>query len=485
MRVAAAAFSIALTVALGACEVGPHYRVPEPALPKAFAGAEGAQDTGNDAVLSSWWQQFGDRNMESLVTDALKSNLDLQSAASRIRQAREQEIIAGAAEWPSVNATGLGANVHSNSNPLGALGGNQGGAGGGGSSADNTATDLKLYSVGFDATWELDVFGGVRRGIEAARASADAAVWGMRDAEVSLSAEVALDYMNLCATRMRIALVNDLVQRERQTLEIVQARRGAGFVSELDVNQQRAQLAATSAQLPALDAEARAMTHALAVLLARNPEDIPPELSGANQLPSVPTQLPAGLPSDLLRRRPDVRQAERRLAAATAEIGVAVAQLYPHFDIIAAASFANGSLSNLVSSQHFSRIGAGLIRWPVFQAGKVRANVKVAEEQRNQAYLAYQKAVLGALRDTEDALTRFAAEQQRLKSLEESEQAASSSLDIAQAQYRSGLVPFINVLSANAALLDARGQLVESRMALAQDGVSLYKALGGGWPAQQ
>jgi len=468
VRVNATAFQVAVLVVLAGCEVGPHYRAPEPGMPKDFVAANNGGEI-NEAALSSWWQQFDDANMQSLVADALKSNLDLQSAASRIRQAREQEVIAGAPEWPSVNATGLGADVHSNSNPL----------------APGSPANLKLYSVGFDATWELDVFGGVRRGVEAARASSDAAVWGMRDAEVSLSAEVALDYMNLCATRMRIAIVNDLAERERQTLEIVEARRGAGFVSELDVNQQRAQLAATTAQLPTLDAEARAMTHAIAVLLARNPEDIPAELPGASQLPAVPTLLPTGLPSDLLRRRPDVRQAERRLAAATAEIGVAVAQLYPHFDIIAAASFANDSLGNLVSSQHFSRIGAGLIRWPVFQAGKVRANVKVAEEQRNQAYLAYQKAVLGALRDTEDALTRFSAEQRRLKSPEESEQAANSSLDIAQAQYRNGLVPFINVLSANAALLDVRGQLVESRMALAQDVVSLYKALGGGWQLPQ
>ncbi len=224
------------------------------------------------------------------------------------------------------------------------------------------------------------------------------------------------------------------------------------------------------------------MMRSLTVLLARVPEDIPQELARtAEQFPSIPTSLPEGMPSDLLRRRPDVRTAERRLEGATAEVGVAVASLYPKFDIIAAASYASDSLSGLVSSRNFTRAGIGLIRWPVFQAGRGRANVRAKEEQRQQAYLAYQKSVLTALQDSEDALARFGAEQQRLGSLQDAERAAQSSLTIARAQYQNGVVPFLDVLNAESTLLDAQNQLVQSRLALGQAGVSLYKALGGDW----
>ncbi len=490
---------VAVMAWLAGCAVGPSYRTPSIEVPTSFAEAGGDRAAsaalrspggdGNDGALTQWWQQFEDPELQSLVSRALESNLDLQSAASRIRQARDQEVIAGAAGLPQVSATGAAVNLHANSNPLGALGGSgmqSGGAQGAGLPAGTGATDLKLYSAGFDATWELDVFGTTRRGVEAARASEEASVWQLRDAQVSLSAEVAVDYLTLCAARERLAIVRDTIEREKQTLQLTDARRKAGFVSGLDVNQQRAQLAATSAELPSLEAEERATVRSLTVLLARNPEEVPDDLlHTAMQLPKTPQALPVALPSELLRRRPDVRAAERRLASSTAEVGVAVANLYPHFDLIAATTFASDSLNALVQSRNFNRIGIGLIRWPVFQAGKGRANVRAREEERQQSYLAYRKAVLTALQDAEGALSRFLAEQQRLSSLLEAEQAADSSLSIAQAQYRNGVVPFIDVLTANSTLLQAQGQIVQSRMALAQAAVSVYKALGGGWQAPQ
>jgi NodT family efflux transporter outer membrane factor (OMF) lipoprotein len=460
------------------------------AVRSAREAAPLSQPLPSQADLSQWWQQFRDPKLDELITRALKSNLDLQSAASRIRQAREQEIIAGASRLPSVSATGLAARLHTNSNPLAALSGGQSGSQSGGSqsgsgassaSSGSTAATLDLYSVGFDATWEADIFGGVRRGIEAARANTEAATWQMRDAQVSLSAEVANEYLALRTTQSRLSIVEQAARHQQELLELAGARARTGFVTELDVNQQRAQLAATTAEIPTLQAQERAQVHALGVLLGQEPDALVGELASESAVPAVPTQLPVGLPSELLRRRPDVRRAERELAAATAEVGVAVANLYPKFNLLGAVSLAAPTPGKVFEASSFGNLAAGMISWPVFQGGRVRANVHASEEQRNQAYLAYRKAVLSALEDAEDSLARYTAEQRRLVSLRDSLAAAASSRHIAEEQYRAGTVTFINVLTATTSELTAQDQLAQSTQALAQDLVSLYKALGGGW----
>ncbi|MDB6089569.1 MAG: Fis family transcriptional regulator [Gammaproteobacteria bacterium] len=476
---------LAATLTLSACAVGPHYKQPAIPTPRAYHSLPPTQDEAPlsrpqpaEADLSQWWTQFHDARLEGLIERALQANLDLQAAASRIRQAREQELIAGAGELPSVSASGFGARIHSNSSPLAAL---ASGSQSGSSSSGSSASTLKLYSVGFDATWEADVFGATRRGIEAARANTEAAVWQLRDGQVSLSAEVANTYMTLRTTQSRIAILRESTQHQRELLDLAAARAHAGFVTELDVNQQRSQLSAASAQLPLLEAQERASVHALGVLLGLEPDAVADELAAVACVPSVPTTLPVGLPSDLLRRRPDVRRAERQLASATAEVGIAVANLYPKFNLLAAVSLASSSAGNLFQSRSLSNVEGGIISWPVFQGGKLRANVRATREQQTQAYLAYRKSVLAALQDAEDALTRYAAEQRRLISLQDSQAAASSSLHIAAEQYRAGLVTFINVLTASATLLNARDQVAQSQQTLAQNLVSLYKALGGGW----
>jgi multidrug efflux system outer membrane protein len=477
-RLAALAF-----LPLAACTVGPNYSPPHLPTPASFQelpepGATSfSRPVSEDADLPQWWRQFHDPELERLVIRALAQNLDLMSAASRIRQAREQEIVQGAAGLPTVNATGAAVRLHSNANPLAILGG------GSAATQAGSGSDLTLYSAGFDASWEIDVFGGVRRGVEAARASSEAAVWQLHDGEVSLSAEVANDYVTLRVAEARIAILQGALERERETLGIIQARATVGFVTELDVNQQIAQVESTAAQLPPLEAQTRAMIHALGVLLGEQPEAMTAELQSTGVIPIVPATLPVGLPSDLLRRRPDVREAERRLAAATAQVGVAVAQLYPKFNLLALASFASNSLGGPFSSDSFSAGGAGLVSWPIFTAGKSRANVRISEEQQNQAYLAYQQSVLKALQDVEDSLSRYTTEQQRLVSLENAITAASSSFAIAQDQYRTGLATYLSVLTAETALLNAQDQAAQSRAALSADLVSLYKALGGGWAA--
>ena len=316
---------------------------------------------------------------------------------------------------------------------------------------------------------------------EAAKANTEAALWQLRDAQVSLSAEVASGYLALRTAQTRSAIIQQSVHHQTELLDLATARARAGLVTELDVNQQRTQLAATAAQLPGLEAEQRARVHALGVLLGLEPETLRMELSTAAAPPLVPAALPIGLPSELLRRRPDVRHAERQLAAATADVGVAVASLYPKFNLIGAVTQASSSAGNLLSGRSFTDVGLGMISWPLFQGGRLRANVRVSEEQQNQAYLVYRKSVLSALQDGEDALARYTSEQRRLVSLRESQRAAASSAHIAEQQYRAGLVTFINVLTATTTWLSAEDQVQQSDEALAQDLVSLYKALGGGW----
>jgi outer membrane protein, multidrug efflux system len=471
-----------IAVVLSACNVGPDYKKPEMPLPSTFAEARSNLPAAAQSDLSKWWTVFHDSELDSLIARSLAANLDLQTAASRVRQAREQEIIAGAAEWPSLSARGFGANVHSNSNPLlsqfagGAPGGNAGSA-----EAATAPTNIKLYSAGFDASWEIDLFGGTRRAVEAAEANTEAALWELHDGEVTLSAEVANDYLNLRASQARIALLNWELKDERQLFDLVRARAQTGFVTELDVNQQRTLLENVQAQIPELDSEARAMTHALAVLLAEPPEAMSGELGAAQPIPAAPPGLPVTLPSDLLRRRPDIREAERKLAAATAQEGVAIADLYPKIDLIGAANFTGGSLSGLFSTRNFGTVGIGSIDWPIFEAGKIHANIRASEEGELQAYFAWRKAVLGALQDVEDSLARYADEKQHERALADAENAASSSEAIARQQYANGLVTFVNVLTAETTLLSARDQLIQSRQALAQDLAALYKALGGGW----
>lgn len=469
-------FLILLALLLAACEVGPDYKKPEVSTPASFSElpAASTQAPADDATLAKWWMHIDDPELQSLITRALGSNLNLKTAVSRIRESREQIIVAGAKEWPQLSATGTGTNIHSNSSPIAS-------AIAGGSMAPTGPSNIKIYSAGFDATWEIDVFGGVRRGIEQAAANTEGAVWNMRDAEVSLSAEVANDYFTLRTAQVRIAILQEEISRQRETYGLIAARRRAGFVTQLDVNQQQTLVSNTAAQLPTVQAEAHTMEHAIAVLIGAEPEAIAQELETNRRFPEVRADLAVGLPSDLLRRRPDIRAAERKLAAATAGIGVAVSDLYPKFNLIGSAAFVGNHLDTLISGKNFSTIAFGSISWPIFQGGQVRANIRVNKEQTEQAYLAYQQTVLSALQETEDALTRYAHELQRQAALQATLHSAQSSEVIARAQYGIGLVTYINVLGAQFTVLNAEDQLAQSRQAAVQDLVSLYKALGGGW----
>lgn len=469
----------ALAAALAACTVGPDYRQPEIATPAAFAEAAGADRTAispADADLSAWWTQFNDPRLTSLVARALAGSPTLEQARSRVREARLKEIERGAAEYPRLSASGNAAAIRSNRPSPSRT------AGGPPPTGLTIPSSLNFYSAGFDASWEVDVFGGTRRAVEGAKADTAASLWARRDGEVSLAAEVANDYLTLRALQARHAIGQAELERQRDLFTLVQARRRAGFVTGLDVNQQATEVATAASQLPQLDAEAKAQIHALGVLIGETPEALTAELAPTGAaIPPPPPTLPVGLPSELLRRRPDIREAERRLAASNAQIGVATAALYPKLNLYLLPSFASMSLGDLFSSQSLTAVGLGTLSQPIFDAGRSRAAVGAAREENRQALLAYQIAVLAALRDVEDALIRYRSAESRRESLSAAVDAAQGSLTIAEDQYRTGFVTFINVLQAQNALLNARDQLTQSRAQVASDLVAIYKALGGGW----
>jgi NodT family efflux transporter outer membrane factor (OMF) lipoprotein len=478
-------------LALAGCTVGPNYRRPDLPTPPSYQEAQSTprtQLTTAEADLSAWWRQFNDPLLDSLIARALAGSPDVQTALSRVREARQMEVETAAAEYPSISAAANAATFNSNRNSAasstsqGATTGSTGSAGPpSAASGFQLPGHLNLYSVGFDATWEVDLFGGTRRAIEQSRANIQAYEWALRDVEVTLCAEVANDYLTMREAQARTAVGEAELARQKSLFTLIQARRQAGFVTNLDVNQQSTAVANAAAQLPQLAAQARTQIHALGILLGEPPEALTQELSPQAAIPGPPPALPLGLPSDLLRRRPDVGQAERRLAAATAGIGVQTAKLYPQLNLLGLGSFASTQVGDLFAAQNLSSAALGMLTQPIFDAGKRRAAVRAAREEREQAFLAYKTTVLGALRDVEDALSRYEAEEARRANLIRTVEASRNSLQIAQDQYSTGFTPFLNVLQSETALLNAQDQLTQSDANVASDLVAVYKALGGGW----
>jgi NodT family efflux transporter outer membrane factor (OMF) lipoprotein len=474
---------VSLAAFLAGCTVGPDYQPPDATLPARFSGAEPAAAA---AAIAQWWRAFDDRQLDRLIEQAMRDNPDVLTAASRVHEARLQEIVAGAPLWPSLQASDQAARTHLSGNAisLGNLGTLTGGAvsSGAGNSLSSLGlpgTDFNTYQLGFDASWELDLFGKTRRGMEAARDSTGAATWNRRDTQVSLTAEVANTWFALRAAQSRLQVAEAELARQQSLLAVVQTRQRTGLATGLDVAQQDTQLTAAAAAVPPLEAEIETRRHALAVLAGEPPETL--DLPVVTAATATPPTVPPGLPSDLLRRRPDIRSAERQLAAAAANIGVAVADYYPQITLTASPSLISTALSNLLTwgSRNLS-LTAGLA-WPLFNAGTTTAKVGIANEHQQQALLAYRKTVLTALRDVEDALSQYQSDTDRQAALHRSLSAAGAAADIAGGQYRAGLIPFSTVLTTEAALTSAQDQSVQADASLNQDLVALYKALGGGW----
>ncbi|HET8612539.1 MAG TPA: efflux transporter outer membrane subunit [Sphingomonas sp.] len=487
-RFLAAAAPLAPLALLAGCTVGPDYHAPKPALPSAFAEPQGTGAQA-DVDLAHWWRAFGDPELDRLIEAGLAHAPDLQTAASRVRAARLGVIQARAAGLPQINAD-AGANTIRFSKNAGfsqlakAFGGGSNGGSGGGAPGQGVALpgdSITTYSAGFDASWELDLFGGVRRQVQSARAAAEAAEWDARDARVRLAAEIADDYLVLRGAQRQAAIAGEEADRQARSLSILAHTAEVGLVPQGNAIRQRTQLAAARARIAPLEAQAHVQMHALAVLVGEPPEALIGELSAARPLPSAPPAVPPGLPIDLIRRRPDVRAAERRLAAATADIGVAVADLYPKITLTGMAEFVSTALGNLFTGNSLQLSAAGNAIFPVLDFGRRHAAVGIRKEQREQAYLAWRTAVLGALRDVEDALARIDAERRSNAELRSGVADARRSLAAVEAQHKVGLADYTPVLDSQQQLLSAEDNLAQSDVRLRQDIASLYKALGGGW----
>ena len=459
-----------IVLPISGCMVGPDYHAPRPGAPSGWAGVIQAPEgqpsvpTAQPAELTQWWKQFDDPVLTQLVEDALKTNLDLQLAVAILRQARAARGIAVAALWPAL--TGSAQYQRETTATL---------------SPAAASPSQNLYQAGFDAAWELDVFGGQRRNVESADANIQASTAGVSLAQVTLAAEVALNYVQLRGYQQQIAVAKTNLKSMQDTALITRQKAKAGFNCDLDIANADANIATTEATIPVFETSAKQSIYALSVLLARPPADLLEQLTPAGNIPGVPPQIPAGLPSELLRRRPDIRQAEAQLHAATAQIGVATADLFPKFSLTGTMSWQTNLLNNVWANATRAYSAGPSVTWAIFQGGAIVSNIRVQEALTDQALITYRKTVLGAFQDVENALIAFTKEQEHYKSLKDSVAANSIAVDLSLKLYREGLLEFLNVLVAQRSLFAAENALVQSNCNITTDLIALYKALGGGW----
>jgi NodT family efflux transporter outer membrane factor (OMF) lipoprotein len=341
--------------------------------------------------------------------------------------------------------------------------------------------ESELYSIAFDAGWELDLFGGVRRSIEATEADLQASREDLRNVLVSLAAEVALNYVEFRVYQAQVATTEKNLQLQQETYELTRWRYEAGLDDELAIQQARYNLESTRSGIPALRSSVEESKNRIAVLLGKPPGMLHKELESQAPIPVVPPEIAVGIPADMLRRRPDVRKAERELAAQTARIGAATADLYPKFRLAGSIGLKSGGSSSLFkSASQFWSIGPG-ISWNIFDAGSIRCNIEVQSALQEQYLNAYEAAVLNALEEAENALVAYAEEQNRRNSLNEAVQAAQRAAELSRTKYQAGMIDFATLLEVERSLLSYQNQLVQSDGSVASNLVRLYKVLGGGW----
>ena len=454
------------------CAVGPNYQQPKTAAPAQWSAPMGGGETNIEPAIASWWNSFNDPQLDSLVERAVNSNHDLRIAGARVREARALYRIASSQLWPTVDAGGSYARQNQSKNQpvLGSL-----------PMPSGIPFENNVYQAGFDASWEIDVFGGNRRAVEAGKAEVAAAEFGRRNVLVTLLGEVARNYVELRGCQRRLEIATNNLKTQEEALALTQDRFKNGLTSDLDVQQAATLLANTRAVIPTLESGIQGYIHRLGVLLGQPPEALLAELSAPAAIPSSPPEVPVGLPSELLRRRPDVQQAERQLAASTARIGVATADLFPKFSLTGVAGFESTSASDwFAGGSKFWSLGP-TVQWRIFDAGRIRANIRVQNARQEQALAAYEETVLMSFEDVENSLVAYAKEQIRRRSLEDAVNSSQDSLHLANQLYSNGLASFINVLDAERSLYQAEDALAVSDKAVTQNLISLYKALGGGW----
>jgi NodT family efflux transporter outer membrane factor (OMF) lipoprotein len=453
-----------ILVALTGCMVGPNYREPRADMPNGFVNANSA-GFSNAEVETTWWRGFNDEKLNRLVVLAIAGNHDLRIATARLREARALRSEVELDRYPTVTSEGSYTR-----NRLSEV-----------LAPDIRDRDRNFYSVGFDAAWELDFFGRVQRSIEAATATVEAQAAARRDVTVSLLSEIARNYLELRGAQNQLAVAHRNAENQRETLILTVRLLEAGRGTELDTSRAQAQLNATLATIPPLETTIKRAIYRLGVLVGSQPPALEPELSEAAPVPRIPEIVTLGQPEDLLRRRPDIRVAERNLAATTAAIGIVVADLFPRVTFIGSVAFEAGSLSNFGSRGSDSFSFGPRISWAAFDLGRVRARIRQADARAEAALAQYEQRVLIALEETEDALVDFGRQQAQRDYLRESALASETATTLARLRYQYGVSDFLTVLDAERTLLQAQDQLAQSETTTATALVAVYKALGGGW----
>lgn len=456
---------LGLLLLAGCMAVGPDYSPPESRMPDGWQEGHAPSMIPGQAVTLGWWSEFDDPQLDAFIERARRHNLDIRQAVARIREARATLGVARGSWWPEANAEGSAVRQRSSENGLYSSGG----------------TTETLYAAGLDASWEIDLFGRIRRSVEAAQADYQASEEDRRDVLISVFAEVARTYLDTRTYQARLAAAEGNIDSQRQVLKLTRSRFRNGLATGLDVAQAEQVLAASEAEVPPLRAGLTRSINTLAVLLGQTPGSLSDQLSAAAPIPVPPPQVAIGVPADLLRQRPDIRRAERQLAAQTARIGVAKADLYPRLSLSGTFAFEAIDAGDLLQGGSRAFGFGPTLRWLLFDGGRVRAQVAAEDARTEQALLTYEQSVLNALNEVENALSQYLNQRNRLDALDRSVQAAQRSLKLATRLYRDGLVDFQNVLDAQRELFNNENQLAVARGNTSIFLVQLYKALGGGW----
>ena len=462
---AAVPLALLAHVAFG-CTSGPDYEPVEPTMPEAWSAERDESLTDEPVPTAAWWETFEDPTLDALVTRALAQNLDLRSSLIRLVAARTERGIAAADRLPQIDGNASYTyRDESQTTPFGAF---------------IPRTDI--HSATFDADWELDLWGRVRRNLEAADAELAASGYDVQAAALSVAAEVAASYIELRAAQRRLAIARTNLRLQEQTLELVQARLSSGLVGERDVAQAATNVESTRSRLPQLAAEATTARNRLVVLLGGPSQELPEDLAVEGELPTVPTSVAVGVPADLLRRRPDVHRAERQFAAAVARIGAASAERYPTFRLSGQIGLQSNVAKDFFESDSVVTGFGPSLRWNLFDGGRLKNRVAGLEAMAEASQVAYEQTVLLALEETENAMTRFVQERLRRESLARAATQARQAVDLARTQYREGLIDFQSVLDSERIAATVDDDLASSDAAIALHLIALYKALGGGMP---
>lgn len=471
-----------IALCLSACAVGPDYHSPKLETPGEFVAAADAAKAGTSTSvpavdMTQWWKALNDPELQSLIERAIHSNPDIEMALSRLQQARTQQAGYWSNALPAVaaDATG-GRGTGSDFTRAGAVPALRAG--------DNKGDLPQISQVaGFAATWEIDLFGGIRRQIEAGKYDMQAAAAARSEVLLSVVADVARNYVDLRGLQMRLAILRQNLTTTSQSREFEQARFDRGITNELDLQLANREYSTLQSELPTLQSAIRATSANIAVLLGLYPEDLARELAQPGVIPDLPDSIDTGLPLDLLQRRPDIRESERQLAAATARIGVATSNLFPHVGLSAGL----GTQSATVGLQHGSHIWdfGPTVYWPLLDFGALDAQVSIADLQTHERLIAYKKTIINAVQDADTAIANYSAQQQRLKDLTDAMAASQRAVSLAQQRYDRGLTDYLNVVDAEQQAYNLEDQYISCQQSTAEAFIYLYRALGGGWEHYQ